>query len=49
MACEGNLGDIDLRRLRLHLAGERYISQMLYLGLLRHTDSIEMVSSPHAC
>lgn len=43
MACEGNLGDIDLRRLRLHLAGERYISQMLYLGLLRHTDSIEMV------
>ncbi len=43
LSCGGNLGDLDLRRLRLHLAGERYISQMLYFGLLRHLDDIELV------
>ncbi|AQZ95377.1 type VI secretion system baseplate subunit TssF [Halopseudomonas phragmitis] len=43
MVCDGNLKDLALRRLRLHLAGERYISQMLYLGLLRHLDGIELV------
>lgn len=32
-----------LQRLRLHLAGERYVSQMLYLGLLRHLKSIELL------
>lgn len=43
MACQGNLGDLALQRLRLHLAGERYISQMLYLYLLRQLDGIELV------
>ncbi len=40
---EGHLGELDLSRLRLHLAGERYISQTLYLSLLRNLDSIELV------
>ncbi|MDF5980047.1 type VI secretion system baseplate subunit TssF [Pseudomonas aeruginosa] len=31
MNCDGHLGELGLSRLRLHLAGERYISQMLYL------------------
>ncbi|MBE1043579.1 hypothetical protein IH768_29045, partial [Escherichia coli] len=30
-------------RLRLHLAGERYISQMLYLCLLRNLESIQLI------
>ena len=29
MTCDGHLGELKLSRLRLHLAGERYISQML--------------------
>lgn len=40
---EGHLGELDLSRLRLHLAGERYISQTLYLSLLRNLESIELV------
>ncbi|MBV6247811.1 type VI secretion system baseplate subunit TssF, partial [Pseudomonas aeruginosa] len=32
-----------LSRLRLHLAGERYISQMLYLCLLRNLESIQLI------
>lgn len=43
MVCEGNIGDLELQRLQLHLAGERYISQMLYLYLLRQLDDIELV------
>lgn len=43
MTCEGDLSDLGLQRLRLHLAGERYISQMLYLLLLRQLDDIELV------
>ncbi|MHB9801206.1 type VI secretion system baseplate subunit TssF [Pseudomonas sp. MT3] len=43
MSCPGHLGELDLLRLRLHLAGERYISQMLYLCLLNNLDSIELV------
>lgn len=43
MSCTGHLGELNLQRLRLHLAGERYISQMLYLGLLNNLDSIELV------
>ena len=43
MTCEGDLGDLGLQRLRLHLAGERYISQILYLLLLRQLDDIELV------
>lgn len=43
MVCDGHLGDLALQRLRLHLAGERYISQMLYLCLLRQLDDIQLV------
>ncbi|MBD1553194.1 type VI secretion system baseplate subunit TssF [Pseudomonas typographi] len=37
-----HLGELDLARLRLHLAGERYISQMLYLALLHDLEGIEL-------
>ena len=43
MTCDGHLGELALSRLRLHLSGERYISQMLYLGLLRHLHNVEVV------
>ena len=43
MTGDGHLGELDLSTLRLHLAGERYISQMLYLSLLRNLESIELV------
>ncbi len=43
MSAEGHLGELGLQRLRLHLAGEPYISQLLYLGLLRHLGNIELV------
>jgi len=39
---DGHLGDLELSRLRLHLAGDRYISQMLYLSLLRNLESIQI-------
>lgn len=39
----GNLLGAPIDNLRLHLAGERYISQMLYLCLLRHLDHIQLV------
>jgi len=47
MTAEGNLGDLRLDRLRLHLAGEGYISQMLYLHLLYHLDGVELVLLDH--
>ncbi|UZJ62564.1 type VI secretion system baseplate subunit TssF [Pseudomonas sp. KU26590] len=43
MSGEGHFGELGLSRLRLHFAGERYISQMLYLSLLRNLESIELV------
>ena len=43
MSADGHLGDLDLKQLRLHLAGERYISQLLYLSLLRHLGGIQLV------
>ncbi|MCF7533718.1 type VI secretion system baseplate subunit TssF [Pseudomonas petrae] len=43
MSGEGHLGELQLSRLRLHFAGERYISQMLYLSLLRNLESIELL------
>lgn len=43
MHCEGNLGELQLGSLRLHLAGERYISQTLYLNLLRNLEHVELV------
>lgn len=39
---EGDLLGAPLDSLRFHLTGERYISQMLYLCLLRHLDNIEL-------
>ncbi|SES21208.1 type VI secretion system baseplate subunit TssF [Halopseudomonas bauzanensis] len=43
MSAPGSLADINLRQLRLHFAGERYISQMLLLGLVRNLQSLELV------
>ncbi|WP_434608573.1 type VI secretion system baseplate subunit TssF [Pseudomonas sp. D2-30] len=43
MQCNGHLGELKLSHLRLHLAGERYVSQMLYFNLLRNLKSIELV------
>jgi type VI secretion system protein ImpG len=43
MSADGHLGDLDLKQLRLHLAGERYISQLLNLSLLRHLGGIQLV------
>jgi type VI secretion system protein ImpG len=43
MSADGHLGELELSRLRLHLSGERYISQMLYLSLLRNLKGIELI------
>ncbi|MEJ6654696.1 MAG: type VI secretion system baseplate subunit TssF, partial [Pseudomonas sp.] len=43
MTASGSLLDVNLQQLRLHFAGERYISQMLLLGLLRNLENIELV------
>jgi len=43
MQCDGHLGELQLNHVRLHFAGERYISQMLYLSLLRHLEVVELV------
>ncbi|WP_419712604.1 type VI secretion system baseplate subunit TssF [Pseudomonas sp. NFX224] len=43
MNADGHLGELALNRLRLHFTGERYISQMLYLSLLRHLQGIELI------
>ncbi|MFS2159551.1 type VI secretion system baseplate subunit TssF [Pseudomonas sp. Pseusp122] len=43
VSAEGHLGELELSRLRLHFCGERYISQMLYLNLLRHLKDIELI------
>ena len=40
---EGHLGELQLERLRLHFAGERYISQTLYLSVLRNLTSIDVI------
>lgn len=42
MSAEGNLSEWTLDQLRLHLTGDRYISQALYLNLLRHLGGIEL-------
>lgn len=43
MSADGHLGEVKLSKLRLHFAGERYISQMLYLSLLRNLAGIELI------
>lgn len=39
----GHLGQLTLDSLRLHFAGERYISQTLYLNMLRNLGGINVV------
>ncbi len=43
MSAEGNFSELAFDALRLHLAGDRYISQGLYLSLLRHLDGIHLL------
>ena len=43
LSTEGHLGDLQLDRLRLHLSGERYISQTLYLCMLRRLRGLRIV------
>ena len=43
MTADGHLGELQLRHLRLHFAGERYISQALYLSLLRNLQGAELI------
>lgn len=43
MSAEGDFSMLDVDTLRLHLAGDRYISQGLYLSLLRHLEHIELL------
>lgn len=47
MSAEGNFSEWTLNRLRLHFAGDRYISQELYLSLLRHLEGIELLPLGH--
>ena len=47
MSAEGNFSEWAFDRLRLHLAGDRAISQGLYLNLLRHLQGIELVPLGH--
>lgn len=42
LCADGHLGELNLERLRLHLTGERYISQQLYLSLLQQLDSVQL-------
>ena len=42
MSVEGNFSQLAFDQLRLHLAGDRQVSQGLYLSLLRHLEGIEL-------
>lgn len=43
MSAPGNFTELVFEPLRLHLAGDRYVSQGLYLSLLRHLEGIELL------
>ncbi|WP_426135174.1 type VI secretion system baseplate subunit TssF [Pseudomonas sp. PWP3-1b2] len=43
LSAEGSFADLTFDALRLHLAGDRYVSQGLYLSLLRHLDGIRLL------
>jgi type VI secretion system protein ImpG len=43
MSAEGSFSELAFDHVRLHLAGERYISLPLYLSLLRHLEGIEVL------
>ena len=47
MSAEGNFSEWTFNQLRLHLAGDRYISQELYLSLLRELEGIELLPFGH--
>ena len=40
MSAEGNFSELTFDSLRLHLAGDHYVSQSLYLHLLRHLEGV---------
>ncbi|MBP0951631.1 type VI secretion system baseplate subunit TssF [Pseudomonas sp. 20GA0080] len=42
MSCEGHIGELELKRVRLHLAGDRYVSQALYLALMRKLEGVTL-------
>ncbi|AZF31974.1 Protein ImpG/VasA [Pseudomonas sp. R4-35-07] len=42
LSAEGNFSALTFESLRLHLAGDHYVSQGLYLSLLRHLDGIHL-------
>jgi len=42
LSAEGNFSALAFGSLRLHLAGDHYVSQGLYLNLLRHLDGIHV-------
>lgn len=44
LSAEGNASELTFDTLRLHLTGDSYISQGLYLSLLRHLDGIEVLA-----
>ena len=44
MSADGDFSQLVVDALRLHLAGDRYISQGLYLSLLRHLQGIELLA-----
>ncbi|AUG08340.1 type VI secretion system baseplate subunit TssF [Pseudomonas sp. S09G 359] len=48
MSVEGNFSECAFDQLRLHLAGDHYIGQGLYLSLLRHLEGIELLPFDHA-
>lgn len=43
LSAEGDFSMLAVDVLRLHLAGDRYISQGVYLSLLRHLEGIELL------
>ena len=47
MSAEGSFSEWAFNPLRLHLAGDRHVSQGLYLSLLRHLEGIELVLFDH--
>lgn len=47
MSAEGNFSEWGFDQLRLHLAGDRYIGQGLYLSLLRDLESIQLLPFGH--
>lgn len=47
MSVDGSFSELEFDSLRLHLAGDHYISQGLYLGLLRHLAGISLQLVDH--